>query len=284
MRDIAFIDESFDTSITSTYQLSMQFGARNFAYAILDTIRMKYIAFRSSWFDSSVQPENQSECLSHLLHSEQFLLRNYKSVKLMFQSQGAIMIPGPLFNPDNPAAHFNLSGSPSENNKVIISRLVSFDAYLLFVIREDIRHQALALLNDVKLTHQAVPFIESALQSSDKFNSSSQLYVNITPGLADLSLVQSGKLILYNSYPVHKDPDLVYFILNAYDEFGLSQEETPLIFSGWPNLFPAAMELLPGYIRAIKMKEFNKGYLYSQKFRDLDQHPYANLINLAQCG
>ncbi|MFH0762101.1 MAG: DUF3822 family protein [Bacteroidota bacterium] len=284
MKDISFIDESFDSGITSTYQLSVQFGPRTFAYAILDTIRMKYIAFRSSWFDTPVKPENQSEHLSHLLHSVPFLLRNYKSVRLMIQNRGALLIPEPLFNPDNASDYFSVSAPPAGNERVLFSRLRSCNACLLFCIREDIRHQALALLNEVTITHQSVPFIESALKTFEIYGSADQLHVNITPDLADLVLVKSGRLILYNSYPLRSDADLAYFILNAYDEFDLSQEETPLIISGWPELYPDTKKVLPGYIRSVRLKEFDKGYLYTQKFTDVHQYSYANLINLALCG
>ena len=282
MKDISFIDESFDSGITSTYQLSVQFGPRTFAYAVLDTIRMKYIAFRSSWLDTPVKPENQSELLSHLLHSEPFLLRNYKSVRMMFQNRGALLIPESLFNPSHVSDYFSVP--PAMNEKIVFTRLISCDACLLFCIREDIRHQALALLNDVKITHQSVPLIESALQTSGTYGSADQLYVNITSGLADLVLVKSGQLTLYNSYPLRSDEDLVYYILRVYDQFDLSQEETPLILSGWPELYTGANKVLSGYIRLIRFKEFDKSYLYSENFADVSQHSYANLINLALCG
>jgi len=284
MKDISFIDESFDSGITSTYQLSVQFGPRTFAYAVLDTIRMKYIAFRSSWLGTPVKPENQSEHLSHLLHSEPFLLRNYKSVRMMLQNPGALLIPESLFDPDHASDYFSGSVPPAGNEKIVATRLISCDACLLFCIREDIRHQALALLNDVKITHQSVPLIESALRASDTFGSADQLHVNITPGSADLVLVKSGQLILYNSYPLRSDEDLVYFILRLYDQFNLSQEETPLIISGWPDLYTSVKQILPGYIRSIRLKEFDKSYLYSERFADVIQHSYANLINLALCG
>jgi hypothetical protein len=153
----------------------------------------------------------------------------------------------------------------------------------LFCIRDDIRHQALALLNEVKITHHSAPVIESALQTAGTFGSANQLHANISHGSADLVLVKSGQLILYNSYPLRTDEDLIYYILRIYDQFDLSQEETPLIMSGWPDLYSGAMKTLNDYIRTVRLKEFDKSYLYSPKFANVSQHAYANLINLVLC-
>ncbi len=281
MRDISFTDETFDSGITSTYQLSLQFGPRTFAYAILDTIRMKYIAFKSIWFDTRLKSENQSERLGQLLHSEPSLMRNYKSVRLMVQNPGAILIPAELFDPDHLEDYFSSSTAPAGNEKAISTPLRSFKAFLLFYIREDIRLQALALLNEVNITHQSAPMIESALQTSGTFGSANQLHANIIDGSADLLLVKSGQPILYNSFPLRSNEDLIYYILRIYNQFDLSQEETPLIISGWPDLYSGAMNTLKDYIRTVRFKEFEKSYLYSPKFDNVCQHAYANLINLA---
>lgn len=284
MKDYSFIDESFDPGITSTYQLSVLFGSRMFAYAVLDTIRMKYIAFRSSWFDTPVKPESQSEHLGRLLHSESFLQKNFKSVRMMVQHSEALLIPEPLFDPDHVSDYFSASAPPAGNEKIVFNRMASCNAILVFSIREDLRHLALALLNDVRFVHEAVPLIESAVRNADRYGSTDQLHVNINPGTADLVLVKSGQLVLYNRYPVRSDEDLVYFILRVYDQFELSQEETPLIISGWPDLYSSANVALPGYIRSVRLMEFDKGFLYSGKFAEVSQHSFSNLINLAQCG
>jgi len=202
----------------------------------------------------------------------------------MLQSPGATLVPAPLYQPRDNAKYLVLSGTQSEQENVLHFRLHSTEAHLLFCVRKDLNQQALALLNDVILVHTAGPLIESSMRESLSKPEPSRLYLNVLPGLAELVLVRSNELILYNSYPIHEDPDLVYFVLNAFNQFSLPQENTPVIISGWPEQYAEGMKILDGYAGLISMAQLNTDFLYSEGFKSVGQHHVAQLINLAECA
>lgn len=283
MRNIAIIDETFDTNITSTYHLSLQYGSNNFSFAILDTIRMKFIAFKNYWFASAITPENHAEHLRNLLHTEGYLIKNYKSVHFMYQAPGSLLIPGPLFSTDHAEDYFRFSGTVDPELEIHYRKVPSIDAFLLFQMRKDISELISGSLSDCKIFHHAFPQIENAVLDGKNKSLPSLLYADIHPTFIDLMLLHSGQLTFYNSFSIRNNEDLDYFILYLFDQFGLSQEETPLILSGFIELFPEALAVLEKYLKKISYLEFNKSYSYSYTFNDLVQHQFAHLINLARC-
>ncbi len=283
MRNIAIIDETFDANITSTYHLSLQYGADQFSFAILDTIRMKYIAFKNFWYESGIPLEMQAENLRNLLNSEGYLSKNYKSVHFMYQSPGALLIPGPLFNPDLAGSYFRYSGNAFPDPSILFRKIPSIDAFLVHQIPGDIYEQAKGSLSDCQFFHQACPQIDDAVLDGKNKSLPAQVYADIHPGFIDLMLLNSGQLVFYNSFGIRNKEDMVYFILYLFDQFGLSQEETPLILSGFVEVFPDSLPILEKYLKKISYVDFNKSYSYSYTFNNLIQHQFAHLINLARC-
>jgi hypothetical protein len=283
MRNIAIIDETFDANITSTYHLSLQLGADQFSFAILDTIRMKYIAFKNYWYDSAIPEDQQGENLRNLINSEGYLSKIFKSVHFMYQAPGALLIPGPLFNPDFAGSYFKYSGDVSSDHTILFRKIPSIDSFLVHQIPTSIYDLAVGSLAECKFFHQASPQIEDAVLDGKNKSLPAQVYADIHQGFIDLMLLNSGQLVFYNSFIIRNKEDIIYFILYLFDQFGLSQEETPLILSGFVEAFPDSQPILEKYLKKISYLEFNKSYSYSYTFNNLVQHHFAHLINLARC-
>jgi len=283
MQNLSIIDDTFDPTITSTYHLSLQFSPRNFCFAIMDTIRMRYIAFKNFWFETELAPEQQAERLRGLLQNEGYLAKNYKSVNFMIDSPGSLLIPAPLFQPDEAETYYLHAGGVDSQSMILNHKIPAIDAFLLFQVRMDIHELIKGYLSEFKIFHQAVPQIEDAVVESKNKAIPAALYAEVHSGFTDLYLVNAGSLMFYNSFTIRNDQDLTYYILYLYDQFGLPQEETPLFLSGFIELYPAANETLMKFIKKFGRLEFNKSYSYGSAFNTLIQHQFANLINLARC-
>jgi hypothetical protein len=244
---------------------------------------MKYIAFKNFWFETDLPADQQTDRLRSLLHNEGYLAKNYKTVNFMVASPGSILVPAPLFNPEEVEAYFLHSGGVHPQSMVLDHKIPSIDSHLVYQVRMDIHELIKGYLSDCRIFHQAVPQIEDAVVEGKNKAIPAILYADIHSGFADLYLLNSGQLIFYNSFVVKNSQDLAYYILYLFDQFGLHQEETPIEISGFIELYPETLELLAKFIRKIGRAEFNKSYSYGSAFNSLLQHQYSNLINLARC-
>jgi hypothetical protein len=90
--------------------------------------------------------------------------------------------------------------------------------------------------------------------------------------------------LLQNSFVIGNQNDLVFFILYLYDQLNLSQEETPLLLSGFSGLFPELSDTVAGYIRNITIAGLPESFDYSPVFASIPAEWFTNLINLLRCA
>ena len=283
MRNIAIADDTFDSHVNAAYHLSIQYCDQFCSLAVLDPARMKYIAFRNIWFDKPVPAINQADHFRSLLQAESHLTRRYKSVFFMYPAPVSVLVPTPLFRKENPEVYFKFSLVVKPTDKIYFRKIPAIDSYIVFTVPEDIADQVMTMFHDVQFFHQSCPQIDEAIAESRGRTDHTRVVANINPGFVDLMVIQADQLLLYNSFIIKNSDDLVFFILYLYEQFSLSQEIAPVILSGFIEMYPGTTELLNHYLKKIVIREFPKGYSYSHPFKDLAQHQYSQLINLARC-
>jgi hypothetical protein len=283
MRNIAILDESFDTNASSAYHLSIQYGERFCSFAVLDTIRMEYIAFKNFWFANPVAEPDQADHIRSILHGENYLTRQYKSVYFMYLTPKSVLVPSPLFQKENPGVYFKFSSLVTPADKIIFRKIPEIDAYTVFTVPEDFYNQVELMLREVQFFHQTCPQIAEAMAESVNLTDRTRVIACINPGFVDLLLIRSDQLVLCNSFNIKNTDDLVFFILYLFEQFGLSQEECPVTLSGFIELYPGTLELLNHYLKRIVIREFTRNYTYSPTFSELARHHYSQIINLARC-
>ncbi len=283
MRNIAVIDGNFDGSLTSTYHLSIQYGHRNFSFAILDSASMKYLAYKSIWFEESAPKQSPADHIRTLLNSESYLTRAYKSISFIYQSPVSALVPSPLFSRENPEIYLKYSANLNPGEKVCFRKLPAADSFIVFPVAEDLMDQVNFMLRNVQFFHQACPQIEAALGESHQLKDTAQVFACIHPGFADLVIVKSEQLLFCNSFAVHNTEDLGYYILYLYEQFGLPHEETPIFLSGYAEMYGGLTDLLQCYIQQVSKSDFPAAFTYSDCFKGLPAHHLLPILNLARC-
>jgi hypothetical protein len=283
MRNIAVIDESFDNNQTASYQLLIQYGGQSYAFALLDSFSMKYIALKNIWYHKTVSPEMQGDHLRNLIHTDNYLSRNFHKILFMYLSPSVVLVPDPLFQAGHPDAYFKFAFPPAPGDIILNHRLTSIDSQVLFSLPQSLHQYLSGSFDSVRIFHQSVPLIDSALRYSKQSQSQNCVYLNAHAGFIDLVLVQSNQLKFYNCFSIRNSEDLLFFVLYLFDQFNLSQETTPVILAGFIEFYEDADRLLGKYIRTISRKDRDPGFSYSHTFSNLQIHQYSALINLAHC-
>ncbi|MFA6125857.1 MAG: DUF3822 family protein [Bacteroidales bacterium] len=283
MRNIAIIDENFDSDVCSSCQLVIQLGEQLCSFAILNGVTKKFIAFKNYWFDHPVTTGDLGNHFRKLLLGDSYLLRQYKSVKLVYLTPVSVLVPAPLFRKEAPEVYFNTGPHLASSDKVLFRKIPAIEAFSVFPVPGELISQVGMVLNDVQFFHQGCPQIEAAISESVKISDQSHILANINPGFVDLMILESGKLKLFNSFVIKNPEDIAFYTLYLYEQFGFSQEETPLLVSGFIELYPGMMELLNRFLRKVVLGGLPDTYSYSPVFNSLTPYHFSQLINLARC-
>lgn len=283
MRNIAVIDESFDNSQTSSYQLLIQYGGQSYTFALFDSFSMKYIALKNIWYPKPVSPELQGDHLRNLIQTDNYLTRSFQKILFMYLSPSVVLVPDPLFQADHTETYFRFAFQPSMGDIILHRRLVSADSHVLFSLPRSLQNYLSGSFDAVQVFHQSFPLIDNALRYSKQHNTQGCVYLNAHAGFIDLMVIQSNQLKLYNCFSIRSTEDLLFFVLYLYDQFNLSQENIPLVLSGFIEFYEGADRMLAGYIRNVRRQDRDPGFSYSHSFNNLLIHQYTALINLAHC-
>lgn len=283
MRNIAVIDESFDSSLSEVCHLSIRYSDRYFTSAILDIPRMKYLAYKNFWFDEPTPRANLADLIRSIFNSDSYLTLPYRSVSFQYDTATSVLVPAPLFRKENPEAYFRFASPVRADDRIFFRKIPMLDSYVLFPVPVDVAGLVEIMLNNPQIYHQSCPQILEALTEAGSRESSGEVCAWIYPGFAYLAVVRSEQLLLHNSFTIRSTDDLLFFILYLYEQFSLSQEDTPLVIAGYPGLYPGINEMAANYIKRVVTRTFPSGYTYSPTFSTLEGHQLSTLINLARC-
>lgn len=283
MRNHTILDPTFDIQITSSYHLAVQISPQNLSYVILDTVRMKFLAFKNVMFGMELEGEELYSKIANQIRTEGYLNRNFRHLSLYYSSPKASLIPAEYFNESKKESLADFLGPSSESQVLLHRYCKNLDAYLLFEIPKRIHSLTENGLDAPGYFHQSIPLIENAIHSSKGKANFNRIYAQVNPGFIDLVVVKAGKLVLYNSFHFKTEKDLAFYVLYVFDQFKLSTKQTTLEICGFTDESDEYVQLLRSYIREIVFQEFNRSFSYSLSFNELAQHHFSNLINLFRC-
>lgn len=82
-----------------------------------------------------------------------------------------------------------------------------------------------------RIHHYSTISLIKAMEEA-KMNTTKQVWAVAKENLLYINVVDSGKLLLANSFNIKSNTDTLYFIGSMYEQYNLSQKETQLFFSG----------------------------------------------------
>lgn len=283
MRNSAITDRSFDSNATLRYELSVVFCDHYCSYAILDPARMKFVAFREIGFDEKVEAKNQADRFRDIIIGDRLLNQHYHSSRFMYLTPLSVLVPARHFTTEDPEAFFRFSAPLLPGEQVLYRKVPAIDAFTVYSIPESLYKLTGILLNDVRFFHQSCALIGEAIAGAPGPPASAKVLASVNPGFMDILVIRDGGLLLFNSFRIRNTSDLAFFILYLYDQFGLSQEETPVELTGYIHQYPGAIDLLKDYVPKAGIRGLPEAFAYGHLFGDHFPSRHSPLIYLARC-
>jgi len=284
MKDIALTDETLDLNLTSTYHLLIQTGSSGFSYCILDSVRNKYIALKHSGFDDNITDDKIHNEIQKIIKKDEYLDKNYKTVKFIYISEKSTLVPASLFREENSPDYFGFNHKTNPSCKIMSNKLMNAGSFNIFSLPENIYNLLNNYYDNISYYHQATPFIEnSLLDIKVKKKQNRYVNVNISDSFFDIVVIGSEGLILYNSFPWSNEEDFTYFLMYIYEHLKLNPEETPLCLSGIITKDSGLYSYIKQFIRNISFSKRNNNFVYSYTLDKIPLHSYSNLLSLPVC-
>lgn len=282
MRNIAIVDETFDINITSAYHLSVQISSGGICFAILDTVRNKFIAFKHLLFEES-HPLSVEDQIKRLFQTDSYLIHKYKSTGLIYITPNATLIPAPIYDSGKEEDLYLFSNLLPDKHVIQSDKIVGIDAWISYAIPEKIRDTLDDHPNHFKIIHQSCPIIENAFRAAKTKADETLIFAQVYPDFFDLVVFKKGKFELYNSFSYKTEQDFIFYILYVFEQFDINIDATTLSLSGYVEKESTLINKLTEFLPNISFAAFNPNFNYSYTFGQLNQHQFSNLFNLFPC-
>lgn len=281
MQDFDFVDETLDINLTQSYCLSIQLSLNGLSFCILDPVRNKYIALSHQNFENDLAFDDLLNTIENIFKKDDLLGHSYKNTKLIWLSNKNTLIPDSYFNKGNLKKYFEFNQKLDDLDELHFKKLKYIDAYSVYVIPNQITNIFIKQFPKLSFYNQQVPFIDHALF---KYHSESKkVFVNVNDEFIDMSITESGKLLLYNNFMYKTEMDIIYFIMYVFDRFNLNTENTELILSGFIDKKTSIYSKLKGFISHLKFDKPPEDFSYSYTFNKIPPQSFTTLFNLHLC-
>ncbi len=276
---LELFDETLDINSTENYELSVQVSFDRVSFCILDTVRNKFVMIRS--FDAEDNKYFNAPKIDEILHNDDFLTKRYKRVSCVLPSPKFTLVPSPLYDPGKKDEYFTFNHNLEEGNVVLADRLTDPDSFLVFSVSRSISELMNSYYPGAHLHHQIKLLVDntSPVRKSVKGN---YIHIHIERDFFNLIVFKDNSLKFCNSFAYRNISDILYYVLNAFKNLGIRQEET-LHLSGSTEKYDDLSSSFSLYVRNIRFAEPSGNFTFSYVFNDLELHRFINLFTVVNC-
>lgn len=239
--------DSFDIEKTKEYSLSIQVSLDGFSFLIVHSSEKKVIAYKNTPLKIS-NKNLLARRLKEWLEAENIFKNPFNSVFAFIFTENFTLVPTE-YSGDNQIENLTTHLFQHDlNNKLIENKIDDLNAKLVFMLPIEVMNVLhLQFNNNVRIIHPVTNLLKYPVESK-KRNSA---VILTTKKYFYLIITRNTRLTLANSFQAEHLNDLVYHVLNTFQQLEIARSETDLYVSGLRNDNSEIEDLLKLYFENI---------------------------------
>lgn len=241
--------QPIDFNKSEQYILSIRLSTDGFSFSIYHPQNTKEILFSSS--PVNTQRSMAANVKAYLTETEE-LKHKFKQVNILIHTSRYTSVPLELYEDEQTELLF-YQNLPQQNNEVILCNILGKSNVVILFGLDKLTHLFLTEhFPEARLFASVSPLTEY-FSHKCKNGSGHNLFAIFHPENIEVIGFKEDKLSILNTYPASGMNDSCYYLLNIWQQMGLSQEEDRLYINGnnrverWNEL----SQILKKYIRKL---------------------------------
>jgi hypothetical protein len=268
-----------DIDLLSKNSLSILISQDGLSYSIYDIDDKKVQALVSMQFEV-----NKADEIRKFIEDESLKDAQFENINIVYATRNVTIVPDAIFDENSAESIYALNRRISPDEEIRYSRLPKSQTVIIFAIEKGISSLFNELFPRYNLYPQSYPLIETGLTKtkiSEKPNRQRML-VQVFEDFFEILVIDKGQIVNYNTYNYKSANDMLYFIVNTFEQLGLSQEECEVAFSGFIEQDNLAIIHLKKFVRTVYFESINRDYKYFFRFQEFSPHYFYNFLNINQ--
>ncbi len=270
------IDPSIENAHSENCNLSILLNKGGLVFSILRKDANKFIVL-----GDYALPEGETD-ISNLFYFKNQLSGEFCGYSIGVQTPKFTLVPKALFSSDNVAEFAAFQFEKEEGEVLQFDEIAEHGVVVVYAIPDVLKQHIEMHFHGVDF-HHASYFTISYFLNLYKNQPGEHIHAHVWDKVVEVFAVNNGKLVLCSQFGFQSDEDLLYFILNAYEQLGLNPENVPLKVSGELEKHFESWRLLEQYIRFVEIENRPTDVQYSHEFKALSKHKYNRVFQAATC-
>ena len=281
MNQFSVFDESFDTSLSSSYYLSIRISPGGFSFCILDPIYNKIIQFKECLYK---KPDLDWSETIHRLKDEELLKLHFKRRFFICEGDVYTLVPNALFKSEN--MQDVLSGTFDVNlseMQMLTDKVKMVDATNLYCVPINLYHFIVNNFSDSQIIHHLTPLVE--LTMLDDYRGVNQIFVHVffRKSSFDVLVMDRRELKLANHFSFSDDNEIIYYLLFIFEQLRLHPGTTDVHVSGDIHIESSRYLLLKSYLKTVQLAVFPSHFQFSDVLQPVNLVQHYLLFNSFIC-
>ena len=277
--DIIQFDETLDFNKSEQYEISILFSKGGYSFIILDTIAKKIIARKVVEISEGENNKEYCYLINKILKKEEIINFEFKKVIISYQSQKSLLVPEDLYSKQHKDSLFKLSSVVESDEQVLTNSFSFLNAKKLFAVPTCFVEIINSNFPEAKIYHQSISIIESVFKN----NSFGKVIINLHENLIDIHVFNESHLLLDNSFKYKTKEDLLYYILNIFEQLGLDTKQQKVLLYSSLKDDRDLIQFIKTYFLLIEMADLPTDFTYSYLFLKETHHRIAAQISFFEC-
>ncbi|HPE76683.1 MAG TPA: DUF3822 family protein [Draconibacterium sp.] len=251
-------DGLFEIAKTKNYILSIQVCLDGFSFLIVDPREKQVVAIKNS----PIKISNENLLARHLkewLTSEALFKNQFESVSLLYYSENFTLVPEEFYAREKQKNLASLLFDKKLSGNIIENIIENLSLALLFPVPQEISNVLNQFFKSIEILHPVTNVIRSYKAGENGILS----FILLTKKCFHLVAFENDKLKLASSFQIQHPNDLVYNVINSFQQIGLARSETSLFIVSAIDQNTETESLLKPYFNKVgilKTEEFIAGF------------------------
>src|SRR5665647_227840 len=163
MRDICFIDKTFDNTQTNSYHLSIQISLDGFYFSVLDIPRGKYIVLNGHHFFLK-RARLLLKHVREVIESEDIFQHEFKSVEILYASRKFTFVPQAFYGRGLLDKYLWFNNIQEKGFVVEKNLFPKAECWCIFDVPQNLSEYLTAKFSRCNLKHNLFPLVEGVLK------------------------------------------------------------------------------------------------------------------------
>lgn len=251
--------------------LLMIAGKRHCSFAVMNYLSKELVEF--GYYTSNEEEEDYKK----FFEETEALNTRYYQAAIAYDADETVQIPSSVYKYEEGQLHLDTVYGKTVHTTVVSENVVGWNLHNVYRLPSSLQSAASWKFLSGKFWSMYSVLLKNYTSSGQS------IAVDFKTDEFTVLIVSENKLLLAKTYSYSSPDDVLYHLLKACQQLGLSQQTVKLFLSGLIEKDSAIYRQLYKYFKNVEFESLSGGVKLSSELTDHPEHFYSSISKLAAC-